>query len=407
MGAFLDVLACTPENASTVWSTVVERGGLGPGEVLLAHGGAGGIGSMAIAVASRIGAVAATTSSRARQAETLGMGASLCVAYDGDAAGPESNGAWSDFRDVLRDTGVREWLEHQRPEAVRRAEHLHLRCKQLARGGADVRPHSGDAGGQGTPAVHSESFQGIPMPGISELLDLRPGAWASGGVLDRPSRRAGEGREGPLDGVSVVLDSIGGPYMQRNLDVLGTEGALVQVAFGQGAAAASLEHGEGGGSDGPTPVNLMRLMLKRLHWTGATLRSRSPADKGGIVRRALAAMHGPAMLCASALSRDRALAEGWGELDQSALATHLLAPGEGGAGSSASFRGRGELAMFQEVQAGSSRVGEGTVPLTARFRLEDVEEAHRHMAGKGSWGKAVLRVSDEAVERAAESLGLS
>jgi len=113
-GALLDVLACAPENASTVWSTVVERSGLGPGEVLLAHGGGGGIGSMAIAVAQRVGAVAVTTCSDRHQLHCLALGASAAMDYED-----------SDFGEVLHDPQVRAWLEEQRVAAVRRAEFIH------------------------------------------------------------------------------------------------------------------------------------------------------------------------------------------------------------------------------------------------------------------------------------------
>lgn len=68
-------------------------------------------------------------------------------------------------------------------------------------------------------------------------------------------------------GVDVVLDIIGGDYIKRNLKLMATEGRLVQIAFQQGSTVT---------------LDLMRLMLKRLHMTGATLRSRPLADKMAI-----------------------------------------------------------------------------------------------------------------------------
>jgi len=68
-------------------------------------------------------------------------------------------------------------------------------------------------------------------------------------------------------GADVILDMVGGDYIARNYEAAAVEGRIVQIAF-QGSPKAE--------------VNFMRLMLKRLHHTGSTLRSRSVADKGAI-----------------------------------------------------------------------------------------------------------------------------
>jgi NADPH2:quinone reductase len=68
-------------------------------------------------------------------------------------------------------------------------------------------------------------------------------------------------------GADVILDMIGGNYIARNYEAAAVEGRIVQIAF-QGGPKAE--------------VNFMRMMLKRLHHTGSTLRSRSVADKGAI-----------------------------------------------------------------------------------------------------------------------------
>ena len=70
-------------------------------------------------------------------------------------------------------------------------------------------------------------------------------------------------------GADVILDMVGGDYIARNYEAAAVEGRIVQIAF-MGSAKAE--------------VNFMRLMLKRLHHTGSTLRSRSNADKGAITR---------------------------------------------------------------------------------------------------------------------------
>jgi putative PIG3 family NAD(P)H quinone oxidoreductase len=77
-------------------------------------------------------------------------------------------------------------------------------------------------------------------------------------------RSATEGR-----GVDVVLDMVGGDYVARNLDVLATEGRLVQIAF---LKSSKVE------------LDLMQVMRRRLTITGSTLRPRSPEEKGAIAR---------------------------------------------------------------------------------------------------------------------------
>lgn len=73
-----------------------------------------------------------------------------------------------------------------------------------------------------------------------------------------------------LGGADVVLDMVGGPYIQKNLDVLKDLGRLVIIAFLQGPTAQ---------------INFMRLMLKRLTITGSTLRSRSVDEKARIAKQ--------------------------------------------------------------------------------------------------------------------------
>lgn len=69
-------------------------------------------------------------------------------------------------------------------------------------------------------------------------------------------------------GVDVVLDCIGGAYLERHLDVLATYGRLVVIGL-QGGAQAE--------------IDLSRLMRKRLTLTGSTLRTRSIDEKGRII----------------------------------------------------------------------------------------------------------------------------
>ena len=68
-------------------------------------------------------------------------------------------------------------------------------------------------------------------------------------------------------GADVILDMVGGDYIGRNYEAAGVEGRIVQIAFAGSPKAT---------------VDFRRIMLKRLHHTGSTLRSRAVADKGAI-----------------------------------------------------------------------------------------------------------------------------
>jgi NADPH:quinone reductase-like Zn-dependent oxidoreductase len=70
-----------PEVACTVWSTVVRHAGLGAGELLLVHGGSGGIGTHAIQVGRALGAQVATTASAARLPRCAELGAQILIDY--------------------------------------------------------------------------------------------------------------------------------------------------------------------------------------------------------------------------------------------------------------------------------------------------------------------------------------
>jgi NADPH2:quinone reductase len=70
-------------------------------------------------------------------------------------------------------------------------------------------------------------------------------------------------------GVDVVLDIVGGDYLQRNIDVLAMEGRLVQIAHLGGPKSQ---------------VNMIPVLQRRLTITGSTLRPRSVAQKGAIAR---------------------------------------------------------------------------------------------------------------------------
>jgi NADPH2:quinone reductase len=70
-------------------------------------------------------------------------------------------------------------------------------------------------------------------------------------------------------GVDVILDMVGGEYLQRNIDSLAMEGRLVHIGQLGGARAQ---------------INLAPLLRQRLTITGSTLRARSVPEKAAIAR---------------------------------------------------------------------------------------------------------------------------
>ena len=70
------------------------------------------------------------------------------------------------------------------------------------------------------------------------------------------------------NGPNLIIDMVGGDYIEKNYDAAAMDGRIVQIAFLGGPKAT---------------VNFAKLMTKRLVHTGSTLRPRSPADKAAMV----------------------------------------------------------------------------------------------------------------------------
>ena len=156
-----------PETVLTVWSNVMDRAGIRPGEHFLVHGGSSGIGTTAIQMLKAFGCrVYATAGSDEKVDACLALGADSCVNY------------------------------------------------------------------------RERDF----------VADLRE---ASGG-----------------HGMDVILDMVGGDYVQRNIDLAAPDGRIVNIAYLQGSQVEA---------------NLLSVMLKRLMLTGSTLRAREPAFKAALV----------------------------------------------------------------------------------------------------------------------------
>jgi NADPH2:quinone reductase len=71
------------------------------------------------------------------------------------------------------------------------------------------------------------------------------------------------------NGVNLILDMVGGPYLAKNVQCLAVEGRLVQIAFLQSPKVE---------------FDFMPMMLKRLTLTGSTLRPRTVEQKAVIAR---------------------------------------------------------------------------------------------------------------------------
>jgi len=76
-------------------------------------------------------------------------------------------------------------------------------------------------------------------------------------------------------GVDLILDMVGGSYIERNWEAAAFDGRIVQIAFLENPKAE---------------VNFARLMMKRLTHTGSTLRIRDVAFKARIARELEAAV---------------------------------------------------------------------------------------------------------------------
>jgi len=155
--------AALPETIFTVWHNVFERGGLKEGDWLLVHGGASGIGTTAIQLATALGAkVIVTVGDDAKAKACEALGAVRAINYRDE-----------DFVEVVREVTEKH-------------------------------------------------------------------------------------------GADVILDMVGGDYIERNLRAAALEGHIVQIAFLKGSKVE---------------IDLMRLMMRRLTLTGSTLRAQGAEAK--------------------------------------------------------------------------------------------------------------------------------
>jgi NADPH:quinone reductase-like Zn-dependent oxidoreductase len=71
-------------------------------------------------------------------------------------------------------------------------------------------------------------------------------------------------------GVDVILDMVGGDYVMKNLRSLALEGRLVQIAFLKESKIADFD--------------ALPILIKRLAFTGSTLRPRTAEQKAAIAK---------------------------------------------------------------------------------------------------------------------------
>ena len=72
-----------------------------------------------------------------------------------------------------------------------------------------------------------------------------------------------------IKGLNLILDYIGGEYINKNINLLANDGKLINIGFQNGSSAE---------------INLMKVMLKRLTISGSTLRIRDSNFKSRILK---------------------------------------------------------------------------------------------------------------------------
>lgn len=130
----------------------------------------------------------------------------------------------------------------------------------------------GGAGGLGTAAIQLGKAFGARVV-ATDAPAARLGLCRELGadrVVDYTVEDFVEVARSEFGGADVILDIVGGDYIQRNIKAAKHDGRILQLAFARGGRAE---------------VDFTPIMLKRLHYTGATLRSRPDAYKTEIARQ--------------------------------------------------------------------------------------------------------------------------
>ncbi|MGW1177435.1 NAD(P)H-quinone oxidoreductase [Kitasatospora sp. NPDC002543] len=123
----------------------------------------------------------------------------------------------------------------------------------------------GGAGGIGTAAIQIAKALGARVVTTVGGPEKAARARELGADLTIDYRTEDFANHGPYD---VILDVIGGEYLQRNVHSLAPDGRLVVIGLQNGLEA---------------PLNLAELVFKRASVHGTTLRTRPAADKAAII----------------------------------------------------------------------------------------------------------------------------
>jgi NADPH:quinone reductase len=129
----------------------------------------------------------------------------------------------------------------------------------------------GGSSGIGTTAIQLAKQFGayvIVTAGSDEKCNQCLALGADVAINYRTQDFVGEMEKGGLK-ADVILDMVGGDYVARNLKVAALNGRIVQIAFQQGSKIEA---------------DFLPIMLKRLTFTGSTLRPRTVAEKAIIAR---------------------------------------------------------------------------------------------------------------------------
>lgn len=142
----------------------------------------------------------------------------------------------------------------------------------------------------GTSGIGTMAIQMLKTAGADQIMITAGSADKCAFAIDLGATRAINYREEDYEsivrdagGADIILDMVGGDYVQKNISVAKTGGRIVNIAYMQGSKVE---------------VNLMPLMLKRLILTGTTLRARPNPEKQRI-RDAVLADFWPSVLTGS------------------------------------------------------------------------------------------------------------
>ncbi|MET3965373.1 MULTISPECIES: zinc-dependent alcohol dehydrogenase family protein [Bradyrhizobium] len=202
-----DLLAPKPSNLSmreaaalplifiTAWEGLIDRAALKAGQKVLIHGGAGGVGHVAIQIARAIGADVFATGSAAQRATIEGFGAVFIDRGTAIEAYVAEHTGGRGF-DIVYDTAGGKVLDASF-EAVRRFGHVV------------------SALGWGTHALAPLSFRAASYSGVFTLLPLLSGEGRShhGEIMAEATRLVEAGKLAPLvDARRFTLESVGDAY---------------------------------------------------------------------------------------------------------------------------------------------------------------------------------------------------